>query len=118
MAQFYDGANYVKPTRAQIDATTNAVGYKNAVNASALCGYTDWRLPTADELQSLVDYSVAYPGPTIDTTWFPTTPGGFVYWSTSSNVGYAPYAWYVTFTEGLVYYGYQRNSILSVRLVR
>jgi Protein of unknown function (DUF1566)/Repeat of unknown function (DUF5648) len=28
-----------------------------AVNASNLCGYSDWRLPTQDELLGLVDYS-------------------------------------------------------------
>lgn len=53
-AQYYDGINYVVTTQEQIDAASNSIGYKNAVNARALCGYTDWRLPTVDELQSLV----------------------------------------------------------------
>ncbi|TXT33138.1 MAG: hypothetical protein FD135_5546 [Comamonadaceae bacterium] len=95
-AQFFNGTTHANPTQAQIDAATNAIGYKNAVNASALCGYTDWRLPTADELQSLVDYSVPYPGPTIDSTWFPNTPGRG-YWSMTPVVGVAPLAWIVYF---------------------
>jgi hypothetical protein len=100
-AQFWNGSAYVNPTQTDIDAASNAVGYKNAVNASALCGYTDWRLPTADELQSLVDYSVAYPGPTIDGTWFPNTPSYCWYWSASPYAGGASGAWFVFFFSGV-----------------
>ena len=39
------------PTQTEIDAITNSIGYKNSVNTSALCGYTDWRLPTKEELR-------------------------------------------------------------------
>lgn len=90
---------------------SGAVGFRNSVNSQTLCGYSDWRLPTADELQSLVDYGVAYPGPTIDTTWFPNTPG-YVFWS-------SPYggAWNVNFFNGEV--GQDNgNSSYHVRLVR
>lgn len=52
-----------KPTTAEINARTNALGFKNAVNAQNLCGAKDWRLPTADEMQSLVDYGIAPPRP-------------------------------------------------------
>jgi hypothetical protein len=92
------------------------VGYKNAVNASALCGYTDWRLPTADELQSLVDYSVAYPGTTIDGTWFPNT-AQWAYWTSTLWVGTASRAWYVYFYDGNVGSGLRDNAN-HVRLVR
>ena len=37
-AQKPDGSN---PTQTEIDASTNSIGYKNSVNTSALCGYTD-----------------------------------------------------------------------------
>jgi PKD repeat protein len=103
------------PTQAQIDAATNSVGFKNAVNAIGLCGATDWRLPTADELQGLVDYGVAYPGPTIDATWFPNTQGN-AFWSSSPYVGYANVAWFVSFGSG--YVDYDGRGAGYVRLVR
>ena len=69
-AQKWNGSAYVNPTQAEIDASTNSIGYKNSVNASALCGYTDWRLPTKEELQGILASSG---NPRIDTTWFPNT---------------------------------------------
>ena len=92
--------------------------YVAAVNAVGLCGQTDWRLPTMDELISLVDSSIASPGPTIDNGYFPNTLPSY-YWSSS------PYAsdysngaaWYINF-----YYGHDgpldRSFAKSVRLVR
>ncbi|NWF76199.1 MAG: DUF1566 domain-containing protein [Nitrospirae bacterium] len=38
-----------------------------------LGGHSDWRLPTKKELVTIVDYSIPYPGPTINTTYFPNT---------------------------------------------
>jgi Protein of unknown function (DUF1566) len=58
------------------------------------------RLPTVKELLSIVDLTVAYPGPTIDQTAFPSTPAsGF--W-TSSPYAWSPpqYAWLVAFKDG------------------
>jgi len=56
---------FVNPTQDEIDAATNSMGYVAYVNSIALCGHTDWRLPAVDELQSIVDYSVAHPGPVL-----------------------------------------------------
>jgi len=100
----------------QYGAATDASGYVTAVNATSLCGHNDWRLPSADELQSIVDYGVAYPGPTIDATWFPNTQGGW-FWSASSYVGYSDYAWGVYFNYGGVNDN-NRNVTYAVRLVR
>ena len=112
-AQKYNGSAYVNPTQADLDASTNSIGYKNAVNTSALCGYTDWRLPTTEELQGILASSGS---PRIDTTWFPNTQAA-IYWSSSPYVGNSNGAWYVYFSYGSVG-GYNRYGSLHVRLVR
>ena len=112
--KWVSGATYVNPTQAQIDASTNSIGYKNAVNASALCGYTDWRLPTNEELEGILASSGS---PRIDTAWFPNTQATY-YWTSSSNVGDANYAWGVGFSIGYVNGYGNRDSNGHVRLVR
>ncbi len=112
-AQLSSGGN---PTLAQVNAATNSIGFKNAVNAAGLCGASDWRLPTADELQGLVDYGVAYPGPTIDANWFPNTVGS-AYWGSTPRVGSPASAWNVDFGNGNVDY-ILRSNTYHVRLVR
>ncbi|MCX8517073.1 MAG: DUF1566 domain-containing protein, partial [Rhodoferax sp.] len=103
-------------TQDQMDAADNTYGYVVAVNTSGLCGFTDWRLPTVKELQTLVNYGVADPSPTIDTTLFPNTQGGY-YWSSSRNVDINSHAWGVDFVHGLVGYS-NRDFEDHVRLVR
>ena len=111
------GTTMVAPTQSEIDASNNSIGYKNAVNASALCGYTDWRLPTITELEGLVLAGVG--SPTIDTTWFPNTKS-LAYWSRSPYTGHAGYAgdaWLVHFNFGTTY-NLGRYGKFNVRLVR
>ncbi|MEN9982653.1 MAG: hypothetical protein RI918_622 [Pseudomonadota bacterium] len=40
---------YRRPTNAEISASTNSIGYQNAVNATRLCGLSNWRRPTLAE---------------------------------------------------------------------
>ena len=110
-AQKSDGTN---PTQTEIDAGTNSIGYKNAVNAGALCGYTDWRLPTKEELEGVLASSGS---PRIDTTWFPNTQANF-YRTSSPSVGVASNAWVVDFDYGYVNHVVSRSNGLHVRLVR
>lgn len=51
----------------------NTQAYVARVNAAGWCGHNDWRLPTREELRSIVDYS-RY-NPAIDKTYFPNTQG-------------------------------------------
>ena len=96
---------------------SDATGFMTAVNNAGLCGHKDWRLPTADELQSIVDYGATAPAiPTVDTIWFPSTQARY-FWSSSPYVGYPASAWGVNFFNGDVG-GNDRLSSLYVRLVR
>lgn len=93
--------------------TGDASAYVATVNAANLCSYTDWRLPTKDELRGLVVQGVT---PTIDGTWFPNTQSG-PYWTSSPLVGNANFAWnvnfYLDFVDKL-----HRGVTSPVRLVR
>lgn len=86
------------------------------VNAVSLCGHNDWRMPTLPELHNLVDRGIASPGPTIDTSYFPNTPGEH-YWSASPSAVNTANTWHVNFDSGD---GGQasRAASLHVRLVR
>ncbi len=93
----------------------NTQAYVTAVNAlnPALCGFTDWRMPTGEELRTIVDYSRS--NPTIDTGYFPNTVSNW-YWSASPDAPDARSAWVVDF-------GYGDGAIFkswdyAVRLVR
>jgi len=93
---------YVFPTLVEIDAPSNTEGYKTAVNGMSLCGFTDWRLPTADELHSLVNVAT-FPLPAIDNDWFPNTQRAD-YWTSSPSFVMASNAWKVSFWDGGVFY--------------
>ncbi|KJV05076.1 DUF1566 domain-containing protein [Methylocucumis oryzae] len=96
--------------------STDANVFVQQVNAQGLCGATDWRLPKAHELQSLLNYSVAYPTPMIDSVFLPNSLGT-QYWSSSPNTDNADYAWFVNFSDGRVSNS-DRFRQYAVRLVR
>ena len=79
-----------------------------------LGGYSDWRLPNRNELQSIVDYS-RY-NPTIDTTFFPGTVASY-YWSSTTGATSTGGAWDVGFDGGYVG-GYGKTYGDYVRAVR
>jgi hypothetical protein len=75
-----------------------------------------WRLPTMKELTTIVDYSVASPGPTIDANAFPSTPASF-FWSSNPLVGASGFAWQVDFSYGETGNG-NVSAMGAVRCVR
>lgn len=84
------------------------------VNAAGLCGHSDWRAPTIEELRSLVKEGVG--SPTIDTEHFPNTPASY-FWSSSIHASFLNNAWFIDFHNG---YAYDNNKKYAefVRLVR
>lgn len=92
---------------------TNTDGFVLDVNAQSLCGASDWRLPTKEELLGIVKLG-SYP--TIDTTYFPNTKSGW-FWSSSPNVNGSGNAWLVGFGIDGSYDNYKEYSV-NVRLVR
>ncbi|HPE72285.1 MAG TPA: DUF1566 domain-containing protein [Candidatus Competibacter sp.] len=109
------GSNSVTTTCGTL-ASCNTQDYAVAVNAAALCGFTDWRLPSIRELQTLVHYGAA--NPTIDTTYFPNTLASR-FWSAASAGPYPANAWNVNFVNGVSsVYAYGKADGGLARLVR
>ncbi|TAN70978.1 MAG: DUF1566 domain-containing protein [Methylobacter sp.] len=95
--------------------TADSYTYEQAIALTdSFAGHSDWRVPNANELASIVKYD-AY-SPAINTTVFPNAPDNS-FWSSSPIVGNTHYAWYVSFYDGGVS-GSVRGNSLPVRLVR
>jgi hypothetical protein len=88
--------------------------YVADVKASALCGFSDWRMPTWLELQGIAH--LGRTNPAIDPTYFPNTPSSN-FWSGSPLDGYSGETWVVNFDYGSVAGG-SRGYGYHVRLVR
>lgn len=87
--------------------TANVANYK---------GYSDWRLPNKNELESLVDLSLST-SPVIDLTAFPATPTISFYWSSTTYTPNPSMAWDVYFENGASFADVKTVSG-QVRLVR
>jgi hypothetical protein len=78
---------------------TDTEDFIKALNDVHYGGYSDWRIPSVKELASIVNHSLLYPGPTIDSGYFPNTQGWY-YWSSTTDVSSAANAWGVSFIDG------------------
>ncbi len=96
------------------DNICNTQTYVTRVNIASLCAASDWRLPTVDELSSLVSYDRS--NPTIDAEYFPNTVGN-LFWSSSPYAPVSANAWSVAFNNGSDFVG-NKSSSNRVRLVR
>ena len=74
--------------------------YAHAMNEQKLCGYSDWRMPTRSELETLVEYKNNPAEATINRKYFPEAIPSW-YWSSSENTNREGYAWYVLFRNGV-----------------
>ena len=106
-------------TSSDCSGNTSGHNWQNALNEvqdfntiGGFAGYTDWRLPNKNELESIVEQRCW--SPAINAAVFPNTRSGS-YLSSSPTAFYSNNAWYVSFFDGAV------GSTVgggSVRLVR
>jgi hypothetical protein len=93
-------------------------GFFTALQAAAIrqdfAGRTDWRLPTEDELLSLVDYTASRPA--ANSTIFPAAPLAPL-WSKSIAASENGSAWFVSFGQGEAGF-LSSTNLFPVRLVR
>jgi hypothetical protein len=89
--------------------------YTRAVNDNKLCGLSDWHLPSRYELNTIVDATVFYPGPTFPKRYFPEALAG-KYWTDTTFKTRRAGAWVWRFDYGIDYVA-EKSEALSVRLV-
>jgi hypothetical protein len=102
-----------------------------ALNAANFAGHADWRVPTRDELASIIDYT-SPTSPAVDVAFQGASCGGTCtavanaacsctqsgnYWSQATYALFPSYSWYVYFINGYVFYDSKTNPIY-VRAVR
>lgn len=108
------------PTQAEVDASTNTMGYVNALNAMRLCGYSDWRVPSFSELDSINinTWSIGTPGLVAGVAeWFPNTSLSRTW--TSTQVPSTPYgARTLSFGFSTAHFDWARRDTARLRLVR
>ena len=100
------------------DANTycNTEAFASRVNTAGLCGASDWRMPNAEEIISLLKYHY-HDYPNTDTDYFPRTQTNKGYWSSSLHAEDTNFAVKLSFSDMFLSRD-QRQGDYYVRLVR
>jgi hypothetical protein len=86
------------------------------VQAAALCGFRDWRVPTRRELLSIINAGAYYPSQ--DANYFPNTSlAMWEFWSGTSAVADTGKAWWVSLVSGATGF-YNKSETRPAILVR
>lgn len=83
-------------TNANNASYCNTKAFVNRVNQSGYCGANNWRLPTREELNSIVDYQNS---PRIDTVYFPLIQSNY-YWTSVPYAYLNKQVWAINFQYG------------------
>ena len=105
--QWQDNSDASSITKTWADANTYCENL-------SLGGFTDWKLPSISELQTIVDDGKYYPSV---NSIFKNISSGY-YWSSTANAYYSDYAWVVYFHNGgytSYYYKYYSGYVRCVR---
>jgi hypothetical protein len=81
-----------------------------SANNLTLCGFSDWRLPNVNELESLVNSEVANQATFLNAQGFNSVQANY-YWSSSSYAGSPAGAWIVVMSDGSVGVGTKASSL-------
>ncbi|MBF0265785.1 MAG: DUF1566 domain-containing protein [Gammaproteobacteria bacterium] len=88
--------------------------YVKQMNENSMCGFQDWRLPSREELRSIVNYGKSMPS--IDQHVFPNTVSA-PYWTSTRYINNRFSVWTVNFEHGSDN-TQEKHRAISVRLVR
>jgi Protein of unknown function (DUF1566) len=90
------GLMWVGAPSVSVDTWANAL---TSANDLTLCGFSDWRLPNINELESLVNSEVANQAAFLNAQGFSSVQASS-YWSSSSYTDFAGGAWVLYMTNG------------------
>jgi len=113
---WYDPDPATNGGHAGTESDHDTLDFIEALNNANFGGHSDWRLPSREELRSIVDYSIPYQGPTVDVSYFPNTVSSY-YWSSTTTADDEDHAWIVNFSYGYDY-SYSKSYSRYVRAVR
>lgn len=108
------GLMWVKSPDSTQRTWSQAIDYAKGLS---LCGYTDWRLPNVNELESLINADEPNSAVWLNTQGF-TNVQSDDYWSSSTSASYTFGAWVVRMWDGYVGYhdvGYYNYYVWPVR---
>ncbi|MBI4654574.1 MAG: DUF1566 domain-containing protein [Nitrospirae bacterium] len=104
------------PKNGNLAGITNWNTTINYANNLTLCGYSDWRLPNVNELESLVNAGESDIGTWLNTQGFYNVQSGF-YWSSTTYAYSTNFAWFVVMWNGYAYF-YDKDYYYFVLPVR